>query len=135
MDATAERPPLRIVLDHHYPFAVVTGLRKLGVDAQTAAEHDWHAISDEALLDSCWQLSAVLVTNNVTDFVPIARDWHLQGRSHAGLLLTSDRRWPRHRAGSGPLTQAIHHAVHVSSSSGQWVDRIVWLVGPSTPVQ
>lgn len=63
-------------------------------------ELDWHVLTDEALLDACWQVKALLVTNNVADFVMIARQWHLQGRLHAGLLFTSDTRWPRTRAAS-----------------------------------
>ena len=124
---------MRIVLDHHYPQAVAAGLRERGLQAQAAVELDWHALTDEAMLDACRQVKALLVTNNVADFVTIARQWHLQGRSHTGLLLTSDARWPRTRAASGSLAQAIFEAFETTSTSGDWVDRIAWLISPASP--
>ena len=55
----------------------------------------------------------------------ITRRWSLEGRGHAGLILTSDARWPRSRDGAGALITAV--AAGTNGPLQDWSDRIHWL--------
>lgn len=116
---------MRLILDHHYPNAIAAGLRGRGVDVRTLHELQWQEVDDETLLSLCAGQGAVLVTNNVADFMVITRRWSLEGRGHAGLILTSDARWPRSRDGAGALITAL--AAATNGPPHDWSDRIQWL--------
>ena len=86
---------MRLLLDHHYPTVVAARLRERGHDVQAAIERGWHTAADDALLGWCAGEGRALMTSNVADFAPLAREWSAHGRVHAGLLITSDTTWPR----------------------------------------
>ncbi len=116
---------MRVILDHHYPNAIAAGLRGRGVDVHPLHELQWQEVEDETLLSLCVGQGSVLVTHNVADFMVITRRWSLEGRSHAGLILTSDARWPRSRDGAGALMTAL--ATAADGPPRDWSDRIHWL--------
>ena len=116
---------MKLILDHHYPAAIAVGLRRRGVTAATLLEHGWQVLDDDAVLDACQADGLTLVTNNVADFTVIARQWQVQGRSHCGLIFTSDRRWPRTRDGSGGLSAALCDLCR--GGDERWIDRMHWL--------
>jgi len=92
---------VRLILDRHFPSSIAAGLRGRGVDVRTLRRLQRQEVDDERLLSFCAGQGAVLVTNNVADFMVITRRWSLEGRSHAGLIPTPDARWPRSRDGWG----------------------------------
>ncbi|MBU6245885.1 MAG: DUF5615 family PIN-like protein [Actinomycetales bacterium] len=116
---------MKLILDHHYQAAIAVGLRRRGVTAATLLEHGWQVLDDDALLDACLADGLTLVTNNVADFTVLARQWQVQGRSHCGLIFTSDRRWPRTRDGSAALSAALFDLCRGGDES--WIDRMHWL--------
>ena len=103
---------MKLALDHHYPTAIADGLRSRGHHVVTLLERGWHQLDDAEVLERCSAEGLTLVTNNVADFARIARDWQQEGRSHAGLVFTSDARWPRSRKASGQLTAALDAMLH-----------------------
>lgn len=125
MEAGTGGHGVRLVLDHHYPAAIARGLRERGFDAATVLALQWHELSDEALLSNCAAGHLVLLTNNVADFSVIVRQWQLEGRSHAGLIFTSDAARPRTRAGAGAYISALAELMH--DDAGAWTDRVHWL--------
>jgi hypothetical protein len=88
---------LRLALDHHYSPLIAVGLRDRGHDVRAVSELGWQSEEDEPLLAQCSGEGLALVTNNVVDFAIIAQRWADEGRVHAGLVFTSDARWPRRR--------------------------------------
>ncbi len=116
---------MRVFLDHHYPAVIAEQLRVLGLAAELLLERDWHFLDDEVVLQACQAEGVTLVTNNVADFMVIARRWQVQGRSHSGLIFTSDRRWPRTRHGAVALAAALTELL--GDEQREWVDRIHWL--------
>lgn len=63
-------------------------------DVVTAGDQGREAEDDEPLLGLCASYGRALLTNNVADLAVIARQWQAQGRSHHGLIFTSDHmRW------------------------------------------
>ena len=71
--------------------AVAPALRKTGVDAVSTPEAGRLRESDESQL--VWSIGQgrVLVTFNVAHFASLHADWVDRGRSHAGIIVSSQR--------------------------------------------
>jgi hypothetical protein len=119
---------VRLVLDNHYSAVVATRLRSAGFDVVTAYELQCADFDDEQLLEHCARTGHALVTNNAVDFIPIARMWQTQGRAHAGLVLTSDASFPRHRAAVGSLISALTPLMSSHPAEDALADQVLWLV-------
>lgn len=118
---------MKLALDHHYSPRISEGLRDRGHDATAAVEVGWEAEDDEPLLTLCVRQGRALLTNNVADFVVIARRWQTQGRSHYGLIFTSDSGLPRSRANIGQYIKAIQKLMAENPGRDDFIDRTHWL--------
>jgi hypothetical protein len=76
---------VRLLLDEDCADAIAQQLRAAGHDAECVTERGLKGIEDEALLELWDRESRALLTNNVRDFVPLAREWAAVSRDHAGL--------------------------------------------------
>jgi hypothetical protein len=81
----------------------------------------------EPLLVLCQGDARCLLTNNVADFAVIARAWQTEGRTHAGLIFTSDVGWPRNRDTIGRYVDALAELMTANATVGSFADRIHWL--------
>lgn len=118
---------MRLLLDHHYSPDIATALRAQGYDVVTADERGWSALSDEELLEVCLGEQRCLLTNDIGDFARIARIWAAESRLHAGIVFTSDRRYPRHRGAIGRLVRALAHVLDEHAQTDALIDRQQWL--------
>jgi predicted nuclease of predicted toxin-antitoxin system len=85
---------VRLLLDEQISGRVAAGLRKRGVDAKGVAEEAaLRGLSDSDLFDFAQRDARALVTFNVADFLPIARELPEENRPHAGLILISPHRF------------------------------------------
>ncbi|MDR0417385.1 MAG: DUF5615 family PIN-like protein [Propionibacteriaceae bacterium] len=104
----------RLLLDEHFRAGVAERLRAFGHDAVAVQEQpDWCGASDAELFDYAAAEGRRIVTENVADFIPLLRQAVEAGRPAAPLLLTTSRRFPRHKAATGQLTAAL----------AAWLDR------------
>lgn len=118
---------MKLALDHHYPTAIAEQLRIMDHDTVAAVERGWHREPDEALLALCVAEQRTLLTNNVGDFMAIARNWAVQGQQHAGLIFTSDASLPRTHATIGRFIKLLDALLHEHPKPDEFVDRIHWL--------
>ncbi|MHB1166201.1 MAG: DUF5615 family PIN-like protein [Candidatus Nanopelagicales bacterium] len=118
---------MRLALDHHYSPRIAEALRGRGHDARSILERGWQAEDDESLLALCSDAGRALLTNNVADFMVIARQWQAEGRSHAGLVLTSDAGRPRTRASIGRFVVDLGALMAATPGEGGLADRVHWL--------
>jgi predicted nuclease of predicted toxin-antitoxin system len=118
---------VRLILDHHYSPQIAVRLRDLGHDVTAVMDRDWHSEDDETLLARCRNDDIVLMTNNVADFVVIVRNWAAQGRSHHGIVFTSDASLPRHRDFIGLTVERVGSLLVAHPGDHEFVDRVHWL--------
>lgn len=73
-------PSIRFQFDEQFPVAVVTGLRRRGIDVMTTVEAGLLGASDIEQLAHAYSDGRVMVTHD-SDFL----DLHYQGHPHAGI--------------------------------------------------
>jgi hypothetical protein len=87
---------LKLLLDEMHAPAVARVLQTEGHEVvAVAATPLLRVTSDEDLLVYAAALDLVVVTENIIDFAAIAALWAMDGRSHAGLIFTSPKRFNR----------------------------------------
>jgi hypothetical protein len=118
---------VRLALDNHYSPTIAVRLREAGHDAVAAVEREWHQEEDESLLTICASEGRALLTNDVADFTAIYRQWAADGRSHAGLIFTSDASMPRGRHTIGRFVDALHDLCRQHADDNALRDRVHWL--------
>lgn len=118
---------MKLALDHHYSPRIAAHLRSDDYDVVAAVDMGWEAEEDEALLALCATETRALLTNNVADFVVIERRWQAEGRSHWGLVFTSDASLPRSRDSIGRYVDALAALLDSNQGDDALLDRIHWL--------
>jgi hypothetical protein len=87
---------VKLLLDVHHSRVVAERLRSDDHDVVASADDPALAsLPDEDLLRAGAQQGRALVTENARDFDPIVRAWAAAGEHHAGVVLTSPRRYHR----------------------------------------
>lgn len=117
---------MRLALDHHYSTKIADQLRARDHDVVAAVERGWHLEEDESLLALCHGEQRTLLTNNVADFAFIARQWAAEGRSHSGLIFTSDAAMPRGRNTIGRYVTVLDEIL-ISHRGTHPLDQVLWL--------
>ena len=122
---------MKLLLDEMYPAAIAVALRARGHDVIAVQEDAaLRRSSDEELFEIAQSLGRAVVTENVADFLPL--DARMQGRgpAHHGLLLTTNRSFPRHSsrvvgALTGALADYLDGSVGVDAPASvvHWLER------------
>jgi hypothetical protein len=118
---------VRLALDHHYSPLIAAAMRERGYDVHAAVELGWQSEADEQLLVLCTGEGRALVSNNVSDFMLIARRWTDEGLVHSGLVFTSDSGWPRRRDTIGRYVDALADFMDAHPADDGLADRVKWL--------
>jgi len=92
--------------DQHVNGAIVTGLRRRGMDLVTAHERGLRAADDEILLAAATSEGRLMVTND-TDFLVLHTKWQPAGRNHAGIIY-----WHQDKL---PVGESINRILHYAS--------------------
>ena len=101
----SERPPLRFLLDEHYPGWLAEALTDDGIDtvALTAHRPELRGVDDRAVLEAAVAEHRIVVTEDASSFgVAIT----LVG-AHFGVVYCHHRRFPRTRAGLDRLRREL----------------------------
>ena len=122
---------MRLLLDEQFTPEIASNLRERGHDVGTVGERpDLVSADDETLLSVCASERSALLTNNVRDFMVIARRWTGEGRSHYGLVLVSDRTFPRSRTTIGPYVRVLERLLAAHAPEDALRDQAIWLTEP-----
>jgi predicted nuclease of predicted toxin-antitoxin system len=119
----------RLLLDEMLSPEIAAELAKRGHDVvAVAAEPGLVGLPDEQLLDWATDEGRCLVTENVKDFEVLRRAAIAQGRTHAGLLHSGPRRFPRDRRFVGALVIALDKTIAAGQLPGP--NEAGWLAPP-----
>ena len=80
------------------------------------------ALPDEHVLASAARDQRILITHDLTDFVPLLREWAEAGRSHAGCLLVTHR-----TREYGAIGRSIDAAFDATPEQREWINRAAFL--------
>lgn len=88
---------MRLLLDEMYPPLVAERLRnERGLDAVSVLERaELKGQPDGSIFDAAQDEQRAVVTENVPDYLRIARSYVAEGGVHHGLVLTTNRAFPR----------------------------------------
>ena len=78
----------RLFLDEDIRPLLAVSHRERRFDAVSCEEEVRYGAEDADQLTWATRESRVLVTYNIRDYVPMARTWAAEGRSHAGILVS-----------------------------------------------
>jgi predicted nuclease of predicted toxin-antitoxin system len=110
---------LKLLLDEMYTAAVAEQLRQRDHDVIAVAERaDLRGTPDEDLLAWAQTEDRALVTDNQRDFIPIHHRRIADGHDHKGLILTTNRRFPRGQpTTTGKLVVSLDTFLHTIAPS------------------
>jgi Domain of unknown function (DUF5615) len=115
---------MRLLLDEHHSPRVASQLAKAGFDVVAASGDDrCHGASDEELLMIATSEQRAVVTENVSDFMAMAAQWSIDGRAHAGIIVTHPARFNRAlRSYPGSLIKALNAFLRNPPPTGEsWI--------------
>jgi Domain of unknown function (DUF5615) len=114
-----------LVLDEMFSPEIASELVKRGHDVvAVAADPGLVGLPDEQVLEWATSQGRCLVTENVKDYEVLRRAAAAQGRTHAGLLYCSPRRFPRDRRFIGALVIALDKLIAARQLPGP--DEVGW---------
>ena len=88
---------MKLLLDEMWPPGIASQLRCHGHDVVAVAERpELRGQPDAAIFAASQAEGRVIVTENVIDYRLLAAHTLQEGRSHPGMIFTSNRRFPRH---------------------------------------
>jgi hypothetical protein len=120
---------VRLLLDEMFSPEIAAALVKRGHDVVTvAADPGLAGLPDEQVLEWATDQGRCVVTENVKDFEVLRRLAAAQGRTHAGLLYSGPRRFPRDRRFVGALVVALDEMLVAGQLPGP--DEVGWLASP-----
>jgi predicted nuclease of predicted toxin-antitoxin system len=86
-----------LLLDEIWPAMIAEQLRLRGYDVVAVSERlDLRTKSDEVIFHAARAEGRAVVSENAADYRRLARQRAHLGQQHAGIILTSNRRFPRH---------------------------------------
>jgi hypothetical protein len=127
---------MRLLLDEHFSPAIARQLRGRDHDVVAVVERaDLVGLGDEELLRRMAQEERAIMTNNVKDFVPITSRMAADGDGPFGVLLTSDRSFPRHGDAIGRAVATLHGFLQRHQAKDSLRNQVEWLATPSAPAE
>jgi predicted nuclease of predicted toxin-antitoxin system len=120
---------VRLLLDEMFSPEIAAELVKRGHDVvAVAADPGLVGLPDEQVLEWATDQGRCLVTENVKDYEVLRRAAAAQGTTHAGLLYSGPRRFPRDRRFVGALVVALDKMVADGQLPGP--GEVGWLAPP-----
>ncbi len=119
---------MRLCLDGHYSPTIAQKLREAGHDVEAVKERpELVELSDAHLLALMTSERRALLTENVGDFAPLARQMVARGEDHYGLIFSSPHSMPRSRNTIGEFVRRLDEILRRHPGDDDFVNRVEWL--------
>lgn len=86
---------MKVILDEMHAPQIADALAARFDVVAVAATPELRGLADEDLLSHAAGNGRAVVTENVADFMPLAKQWASEGRPHSGLIFTNPKRFNR----------------------------------------
>jgi hypothetical protein len=122
---------VRLCLDEHYALQIAEELRAGGHDVIGVAERaDLRGLDDRPLLAIMQAERRVLLTENVSDLMPIVHELAGRGEDHWGIVFSSPASFPRGAGTIGLFVDAVHRLLVERPAEDGLVNQVWWLRPP-----
>lgn len=119
---------MRLLLDEHHDPQVAQRLRALGHDATAVAEReDLRGRPDPDVFAAAIAEGRAVVTENASDYAPLAAGSVADELHHYGVILTSPARHPRRPQARAHLVEALARLLDERPSPDALRDMVMWL--------
>jgi predicted nuclease of predicted toxin-antitoxin system len=121
---------VKLLLDEMFRASIAEQLRRPRAhDVVAVAEReDLRGLPDAEVFLVAQNEERAVVTENVRDFRPIAREWQEMGRVHFGIVLTTNRRFPRaNPRTAGRMVRALDQLLIAEARRAVASNREIWL--------
>lgn len=119
---------MKLLIDEHYPPSIAEQLRERGHDAVAVQEEaDLRGLTDPELFAEAQRRNRALLTENAADFMTLDAEYRSRHLAHWGLVLTSNRTFPRGKAATvGALVKALDDLLREADSEDR-SSKVIWL--------
>jgi predicted nuclease of predicted toxin-antitoxin system len=114
---------IRLYFDHHIRGRFAVDLRRQGFEVVQAREVGNELVADEVHLRWATDHRRVIFTHDLKDFPPLAEKWFLEGRDHAGIILSVQ---PGRSAPYNVLLRRLLRLLETLTAD-EMVNRVEWL--------
>ncbi|MBA2273706.1 MAG: DUF5615 family PIN-like protein [Actinobacteria bacterium] len=121
---------MKLLLDEMFPASTAKRLRdQYGHDVIAVTElNALRGLPDADIFLAAQEQERAIVTQNARDFRPLAREWQTMGKVHFGLVLTTNRRFPRaHSRTARRLVRGLCDLIGPETGRPPASNREVWL--------
>jgi predicted nuclease of predicted toxin-antitoxin system len=119
---------LKLLLDEMLDKEIAVQLRTRGRDVRAVQEDAaLRGLDDISLLRAAAEDGAVLVTDNVVDFLHLHGAFLDQAESHAGIILAAPAQFPRSKRTIGVWVRALDACLGQLESTASLHSRVHWL--------
>lgn len=119
---------MKLLLDQHYSPEIANQLQDVGHDVTAVTgDPNLEGMDDEPLLRVATEQGRALLTNNVSDFAPMAQHWAIGGEEHLGVIFTSDESLPRSRNTIGLYVERLRERLDQHPADDAFRGRVDWL--------
>jgi len=118
---------LKLLIDEHYPPSIAEQLRERGHDAVSVQEEaDLRGMTDPDLFAEAQHRNSAVLTENVADYLLLDSEYRARHLAHWGLVLTSNRTFPRGKSTTvGALVRALDALLR--SGPEDRSSKVIWL--------
>jgi predicted nuclease of predicted toxin-antitoxin system len=114
---------IKLYIDEDVTNELAVALRDRGFEAESAADAGLLNADDDAQLAHAAANNMALLTYNVQDYPALGQQYSEEGRSHSGIVVSSDQYGRRQ---FGTLLRLVLHLLNALSAD-ELIDRIVFL--------
>ena len=128
MAPPASAPYVKLLLDEHYSPIIARQLRGRGHDIAAAQERDdLRGLGDREFFSRATAEGRALMTEDVGDFIPLAREAAAAGERHFGVLLASVGSLSRRKRAVGDVIERLDDFLSDRPADDALADQVAWL--------
>jgi hypothetical protein len=119
---------VRLCLDEHYAIQIAVALRERGREVTAISERpELRSLDDRPLLAVMQAERSALLTENVSDFMPLVHELAARDEDHWGLIFSSPVSMPRGSGTIGVFVEALDRLLLERPGEDGLLNQVWWL--------